>query len=176
MFVYFINSIVLLLFSTMDLFNSAVHSDQLNWQIVDDVVMGGGSNGKFHIDENGHGVFEGIVSLENNGGFSSVRCRFNRKTIEKYSKAVLRVKGDGKNYQFRVKTTTAERHSYISIFQTDGTWQSIEIPFEQMYPAFRGRKLDMPNYKGKEIEEFAFLISNKKAESFTLVIDKISLH
>jgi len=176
MLIYLINSVLLFFFISMDLFNSDVHSEHLNWQIVDDVVMGGRSNGKFHFDGDGHGIFEGTVSIENNGGFSSVRCRFDRIPIENYSKVVLRVKGDGKNYQFRVKTSTAERHSYISIFQTDGSWQSIEIQFNEMYPAFRGRKLAMPNYPGKEMEEIAFLISNKKAESFGLVIDKISLH
>ena len=43
------------------------------WKIVDDVVMGGVSSGKISINEDGHGQFEGTVSLENNGGFSSLR-------------------------------------------------------------------------------------------------------
>lgn len=44
-----------------------------------------------------------------------------------------------------------------------------------MYPTFRGRKLDSPNYSADGIEEIAFLIGNKRAESFKLEIDAISL-
>ena len=175
MFGYFINSLIFFSLATMVLYSSEEKSTILNWQIVDDVVMGGRSNGNFQYDEKGHGVFSGNVSLENNGGFSSLRCRLDPIKMEKFSKVVLKVKGDGKSYQFRIKSSAYERHSYIAHFQTDGSWQTIEITLSDMYPAFRGRKLDMSNYAGKELEEFAFLISNKKAESFRLLLDKISL-
>lgn len=49
-------------------------SNTNHWVIVDDVVMGGKSSGHFKIDE-GKGMFYGEISLENNGGFSSVRYR-----------------------------------------------------------------------------------------------------
>ena len=55
------------------------HNTNLNdWKIIDDVVMGGKSNGKFTIDNDGNGVFSGDVSIENNGGFSSLRYQFNK--------------------------------------------------------------------------------------------------
>ncbi len=44
-----------------------------------------------------------------------------------------------------------------------------------MYPAFRGRTLNMDNLKPNKIEEIAILIGNKKAEKFRLEIDSISL-
>ena len=44
-----------------------------------------------------------------------------------------------------------------------------------MYPTFRGKKLDMPNYDADGIEEIGFLIANKKAEHFKLEIDSILL-
>ena len=44
-----------------------------------------------------------------------------------------------------------------------------------MYPAFRGRKLNAENYPGKQMEMMAFLIGNKKAESFQLEIESIEL-
>lgn len=146
------------------------------WSVVDDVVMGGRSSGRFDINDNGHGVFHGKVSLENNGGFSSLRHRFEKITTTPYTKIVLRVKGDGKSYQFRVKTKSTDYYSYISYFETTNDWQSIEILLEDMYPAFRGRKLDIPNYSAEGIEEIAILIGNKKAENFRLEIDKITLN
>jgi hypothetical protein len=44
-----------------------------------------------------------------------------------------------------------------------------------MYPSFRGQKLELPNYPGQSMEEIAFLIANKTAETFALEIDRIEL-
>ncbi len=159
----------------MVIFDFNKESDLVNWMVVDDVVMGGRSAGEFNINEAGNAVFRGKVSLENNGGFSSVRYRFKEKEAENYSKFVIRLKGDGKGYQFRAKSDQYDRHSYIYNFQTTGDWQTIEIPMNEMYPGFRGMKLNMPNFPAKKMEEIAFLISNKKAESFKLEIDWIGL-
>ncbi len=60
----------------MTLFNFDSKSDISNWRIVDDVVMGGRSNGAFKINDSGNGIFLGDVSLENNGGFSMVQYGF----------------------------------------------------------------------------------------------------
>jgi len=159
----------------MTLFDFSKDSNPANWSIVDDVVMGGRSDGHFEINQEGHGVFYGEVSLENNGGFSSVRYNTGHKEIAGYSKIILKLKGDGKQYQFRVKSDRNDRHSYIFYFETSGDWQHIAIPLSEMKPGFRGRKLNMPNYPAKVLEELAILISNKKEESFKLEIDKITL-
>ncbi len=151
------------------------NSSLKNWRIVDDVVMGGRSAGNFEINDSGHGEFSGMVSLENNGGFSSVRYRFETMNVSDYSKITLRLKGDGKRYQFRVKSNQNERQSYVAYFETSGDWQTIEIMLDDMYPSWRGMTLDMPNFPGNTIEELAFLVSNNKAENFKLEIDRISL-
>ncbi len=151
-------------------------TDISKWYVVDDGVMGGRSAGQFIQNESGKGVFQGTVSLENNGGFSSVRYRFDHKEVSAYKMFVLRIKGDGKVYQFRVKTDSDDSHSYIGKFKTSGNWETIEIPFAIMYPAFRGRTLDLPNFPGKEMKEIAFLIGNKKGEDFMLTLESISLY
>ena len=159
----------------MILIDFSTKSDISDWVIVDDVVMGGRSNGMFNLNQEGHGVFSGEVSLENNGGFSSLRYRFDRKKITGYTKAILTIKGDMKSYQFRIKTSANDRHSYIATFQTTGQWQTVEIDLDSMYPAFRGNRLDISNYQAEFIEEIAFLIANKKAESFQIEIDRVVL-
>ncbi len=151
------------------------NSNPENWTIVDDVVMGGRSSGNFDISDEGYGVFQGTVSLENNGGFSSLRHRFNEISTTPFTKIVLRVKGDGKTFQFRIKANSRDYYSYNSYFNTSSDWENIEISLNEMYPAFRGRSLDIPNFLGGSIEEVAFLIGNKKAESFKLEIDTIVL-
>jgi len=154
-------------------FNKESKTD--NWTVINDVVMGGRSEADFNINSEGYAVFSGQVSLENNGGFSSVRYRFESMDVIKYEKVLLKLKGDGKPYQFRIKADLSHAHTYVKHFQTSGEWETIEIDFKDMHPQFRGRVLDMPNYTGEKMTEIAFLIANKKAEAFRLEIDKISL-
>ncbi|SDS04140.1 Complex I intermediate-associated protein 30 (CIA30) [Formosa sp. Hel1_31_208] len=165
----------LLIMNATILFDFSNTSNIYNWRIVDDVVMGGRSNGSFEINEDGHGKFSGYVSLENNGGFSSLRYNFETKQATEFSKFVLYIKGDGKSYQFRVKQSSRDYVSYIYEFDTTADWMTVEIPFKDMYPGFRGRRLRQANFQGDVMEEIGFLIGNKKAQSFELLIDKIEL-
>ncbi len=161
--------------SAMTIFDFDSKSNIEKWTVVNDGVMGGLSKGTITINENGHALFSGNILLENNGGFSSIRHRFAKKEVSSFQKIMVRVKGDGKTYQFRVKTNSSDSHSYTYSFKTSGKWETIEIPFSEMAPSFRGRRVNLPNYPGKIIEEIALLIGNGKKESFALEIDKIEL-
>ena len=147
-----------------------------NWQIVDDVVMGGESKGQFEINEAGHGQFSGEISLANRGGFSSVRIDLPTLEVTKYSGVRLILKGDGKPYQFRIRNSYLNRFAYSAKFSTTGDWQSIEIPFSSMIATFRGYRLDLPRYEGDKIEEITFLAGNKRNETFKLLVDRIELY
>lgn len=157
------------------IYNFNLKSKIQDWEVIGDFVMGGKSSGHFKINEEGFGVFEGNVSLENNGGFSLVRHRFEKIKVSNHTKFIIKLFGDGKTYQFRIKSNISDEHSYISFFSTSGTWQTIEIPLREMYPWFRGKQLNRPNFPNDHIEEIAFLIGNKKTEKFKLVIDNIAL-
>jgi len=157
------------------IFDFKKDSNIQGWRIVDDNVMGGKSSGSFTLSPDHFGLFEGQISLENNGGFSSVNYRFQKLKVNKDSNIILRVKGDGKNYQLRVKDDSNTSYSYIIPFATSGEWEEIKIPLQDMYPSFRGRKLDLPNFSKDHIEELVFLIGNKKSEKFKLLIDTIVL-
>ena len=150
-------------------------SDIQNWIIIDDAVMGGKSSGSFKLNSEGHGLFEGAISLENNGGFSSVRYKFEKLLVKESTKVTLKIRGDGKKYQLRIKSNSGDYYSYIYPFSTTGKWEELQIPLKDMYPSFRGRKLDQPNFSKDTIEEIAFLIGNKSQEKFKLLIDKIEL-
>lgn len=170
---------LLLLFSlTMDpivLFDFNVKTNIENWKIVDDGVMGGISSSTFFVDASGNGVFKGTVSLENNGGFCSVQHYPKPVSLKEKKIFSIRLKGDGKKYQFRVKSERSNYYSYIYEFQTTTDWQTIEIPITELYASFRGRTVDIPNYDGNNLEEIAFLVGNKKNETFELIIDKIEV-
>jgi NADH dehydrogenase [ubiquinone] 1 alpha subcomplex assembly factor 1 len=144
------------------------------WSILNDGVMGGVSGSSLKISKEGNGVFKGDVSTANNGGFASVRYRSsvnvgNSKSIK------MHLKGDGKNYQFRLKKSASDFESYITTFSTSGKWQTIEVKLSDLYPSFRGKRIDKPNFNASKFDAMSILIANKKNESFELLLDKIEL-
>ena len=157
------------------LFNFDKEASLERWMVVNDGVMGGRSRSTLQRNEAGNGVFAGRVSLENNGGFASIRLDCGKVSIKNAHSLVLKVKGDGKRYQFRIRAQKNDYYSYIQYFETSGEWEEISLPLADFYPTFRGRKLNLPNFSGSNLEEIGFLIGNKQQESFKLVIDSIGL-
>jgi hypothetical protein len=145
------------------------------WQVEDDGVMGGLSQGTFMVTDEGTGVFAGEVSLDNNGGFSSVQYYFDEMDVSAYRTAVLHLKGDGKRYRFLVEAETGARHYYEAEFVTSGEWETIEIPLESLVPVRRGDRLDLPNYPGQTLAQVRLMVANGRAESFRLEVKAISL-
>lgn len=157
------------------LFDFAEPAAMRGWQIEDDGVMGGVSKGTFTRDPAGHAVFSGEVSLDNNGGFSSVQRYFDPIDVSSCHSAIIRIKGDGKKYRFIVESEKDARHYYVANFETNGEWQEIEIPLRQMYAVRRGDRLDLPDYPGKTMAQIRFMIANRKAENFRLQIASVRL-
>jgi len=157
------------------IFNFSKNSKLNNWRIVNDVVMGGASSASFELNNEGHAEFKGIVSTENNGGFASIRYRFSEKDITGKTTIAIRLKGDSKSYQFRLKSKSNTYYSYITTFSTSNSWETVKIKLKDLYPSFRGNKLNEANFNESSIEEISFLIGNKKNESFKLIFDKIEI-
>jgi hypothetical protein len=157
------------------LFDFNENADISSWRVVDDVVMGGVSSGNFELSPEGHALFYGDVSLDNGGGFSSVRYRFQGTEVTPDTKVRIRLMGDGKPYQFLVKHDVRSYYSYQAEFQTTGEWQEVEVPLSEMEPEFRGNRLNRPNFAHSQIQEIHIQIANGKEESFRLMIDEITL-
>lgn len=167
--------LISVIMSKLLLFDFSATDDWSAWEIENDVVMGGNSTSKLERSADGNAIFKGSISLENDGGFASIQYHFAPKNIRGYSKVLIRLKGDGKDYQFRTKADLKEKASYIYTFKTSGEWETIEVPLNEMKPMFRGEEMDLPNFSADEIQEARFLIGNKKAEDFILEIEKIEL-
>ena len=70
------------------LFNFTLPVDAQNWFPVDDGVMGGVSASQIAIrplESSGMLSFSGVVSLENYGGFASIRTRPERVDLSAYT-------------------------------------------------------------------------------------------
>ena len=153
-----------------------IHPPLLRWTSVNDVVMGGVSDSLMQVSEDGKGVFAGHLSLENNGGFASVRAPLPENDFTGYDGIVLRVKGDGKCYNFRVRTDMLfDGVVYRQEFDTvAGKWMDVELPFSDFKPSFRGRIVpDAPPLDPSRIFQIGFLISEKQEGSFRLEVESI---
>lgn len=158
-----------------EIFQFRQDADLRGWEIEDDAVMGGRSQGRFSVNEAGNAVFAGDVSLDNGGGFSSLQYSFAPIDVSAYRRIFLGLKGDGKRYQLRVEAEPSARHAYACDFDTSGEWQVVEIPFADLYAIRHGDRLDLPNYPGQTLARIQILIGNGAAESFRLEIDRIWL-
>lgn len=145
------------------------------WYIVNDGVMGGISKSALVVTDAGHGEFSGHVSLAYNGGFASIQLNKTIKLMQEKKFIVVRVKGDRKTYEFRLKNKISQSESYVQQFNTTGEWENIKLPISEFYPQFRGRKLNIPNFNFDTIDQVSFLIANKQEEDFKLLIDWIGL-
>ena len=151
-------------------FQTATHTAA--WQVVNDGVMGGVSTGGFRL-ANGVAVFQGEVSLENNGGFASVRSLPARHDLAGYDTLVIRVRGDGRRYRFTARTDRSlDSAIYQTVFTTKkGEWEEHRLPLKQFVPTFRGRVLSgEPPLDPAKVTSVGFLIADKQAGSFRLEI------
>ena len=141
-----------------------------HWRSTNDGVMGGVSSGQ--VVESALGlIFKGDLSLENSGGFSSV----NRLVTEDLSQSIgirLRVKGDGRTYQFSARRSFERGGvSWRKAFQTDRSAQTIEILYQELIPTHRGKL--QPHAKvldPVDIGQIGFLIADKRAGEFALCV------
>jgi hypothetical protein len=149
------------------------------WVPENDGVMGGVSEGAGKI-EGGALVFQGKLSLENNGGFASLQTEDGEWDFSKAKGVKLRIMGDGRSYQFRVATDArmkGSRIDYAADFPTEeGKWLEVRIPFSEMKPTWRGRKLKGPELNLGKVEQLRVLLGDKREGSFSLMIDWIATY
>jgi len=153
--------------------------EKKNWQIINDDVMGGVSQSEIIFNDTGTVTFQGRISLENNGGFASTRSKSHSYRLGGYIGLHVRIQGDGKDYQLRVRTDNRfDGISYRYRFATQPeTWMNIRAPFSEFVPVFRGRILrNVSPISPEQIQQVGFLISDKQAGKFRIEIDWIKAY
>jgi len=138
--------------------------------IVNDGVMGGISQSSLRQDAQGM-FFEGLISLENNGGFASMRSsiQFPKGTQQ----IELLAKGDGKRYKLILRTELAPRVTYAADFIAEPTWQTYRFNTSQFKSTFRGQAVDAPPLSFSDVTELGILISNNQSGSFAIQLKKL---
>lgn len=160
------------------LLNSSIMKTENKWRIVNDGVMGGLSSSKVNVQDDKI-IFSGNVSLENNGGFASLRSPVKDYNFENFSGIEIKIKGDGKRYSISMKETTYfSGYFYTSTFETKkDEWITIRIPFEQFELYYFGQETkSSKKLPLNKIKEISLLIGDKQAGNFTAEIDCIKLY
>jgi monofunctional biosynthetic peptidoglycan transglycosylase len=120
-----------------------------------------------------------VLSLENNGGFAQIYSPTETADFSDYSAVRLRIKGDGRRYQFRMATDARFRGSRIAYraeFATEADeWMEVALPFSSFQPSHHGRMLSGPPLDLTSVREIAFLLADGQAGPFALKMEWIGL-
>lgn len=138
------------------------------WRTINDDVMGGVSESRFTATENG-AAFTGTVSLENGGGFASVRGPEDGWDLSDYDGLHLRLRGDGHRYQLTTYTAPGGPISYRAPLRPPEAWTTVHVPFADLVPYRRGTKRpDAPPFDPSRVRTLGFLIADEQAGPFRL--------
>lgn len=154
-------------------------NEQQRWYAVDDGVMGGVSQSTFSVVD-GEGRFHGEVSLENGGGFASVRREPNgfEPTLAGAPGIALTVRGDGRTYQLRLKSTALGSASAYRVKFTPAqdAWETLHFSWDAFEAVRRGTVLsDAPAVTPSDIHQLGFLIADRTSGAFCLQVKHIEL-
>jgi len=169
-------------------FCSMTPSENEKWAPVNDVVMGGCSSSRFHVEEVQDddsvayaGMFKGYVTDENNGGFASVARPItpeDSKVWIGYTGIQLKCRGDGKYYQIKLRTSykgVVTRYKF-EFGPASSEWNLITALFSEFTATFRGRDiLNAPAIDSQHIDEVGLLISKRQLGEFCLQVRDIQL-
>jgi hypothetical protein len=161
-----------------DLFRFHSAESIADWSAIDDVVMGGVSSSRLRHDPAGHALFEGVVSLENNGGFASVRSRPRDLGAPGAAAYRVEVRGDGKRYKVNLRTDEAfDGVNYQAAFAPPpGEWTTVRLPVSGFRPTFRGRAVaGAPPLDPARVRQIGLMIADGQAGAFALAIRAIGV-
>ena len=147
------------------------------WASVNDTVMGGVSSSRHELTEDGTFIFRGNLSLENNGGFASVRSRMEPMDLAGADAFRLRVRGDGHRYQLRFRVDG--EWSWVNYWQgfdtKAGEWIEVELPVEGFRAGWRGEPVPQaPAFDPARPFEITLMATDKQEGEFELEVDWIS--
>ena len=148
-------------------------ADEASWQIVNDGVMGGRSQGYVEVSE---GVlrFTGTLVTQG-GGFTSVRAD-RPVDLTGYDGVELRVRGGGRTFEVEVDDGTRRRGRRVSRrapFETGEAWAWVRVPFSALQTTVFGQSVSAPPINLADVGHFGLYILDGQDGPFRLEVDAI---
>jgi hypothetical protein len=140
--------------------------------------MGGISRSHLRHEVAGYAVFEGVVSLQRNGGFASVRSAAGPLGLAEADACVIEAKGDGRQFKLNLFMGDAfDAVSYQATFTpVAGGWSSIRLPLTEFTARLRGREVaDAPILDPARIRQVGLMIAGGQSGAFVLCVRSIQL-
>lgn len=147
------------------------------WKAIDDRVMGGVSSSRLRHDPAGHAIFEGIVSLERNGGFASIRTTPDNGGKPGAQTCSIEVRATGKRFKLNLLTDDAfDSVNYQVSFTPEPAWQTLHFPLPTFRATIRGREVPgAPALDPTRIRQVGLMIAERQAGAFALEVRRIGL-
>ncbi|MFP4248860.1 MAG: CIA30 family protein [Armatimonadota bacterium] len=157
------------------LFDFRQSGDADDWQTVDDTVMGGRSHSAVTIAEDTL-VFSGELSLENDGGFCSVRSKLSGWDISDCDGLAVTIRTGDREFILTARDEpgrdTVGHHHPLPV--TGDEWQTVHALFADFEAVYHGRVLDEhPGLDTSEVRSVGFLIAGQQEGHFRLEIARI---
>jgi monofunctional biosynthetic peptidoglycan transglycosylase len=140
--------------------------------------MGGVSEGQFQITDEKALEFFGTLSLENNGGFASVRSKAKNLGLAKGDTVVAKVRGDGREYTLNLYLNTPRvAFSYRATVPTKkDEWIEVKVPLDKFEATSFGRPVkDAGAVRPEEVSALGFMLGDKTAGAFKLEVESIKV-
>jgi monofunctional biosynthetic peptidoglycan transglycosylase len=147
----------------------------IEWQIINDGVMGGLSRSAWRLDGSGlH--FQGTLSTANGGGFASIRGALPTP-LTGFSAIGLTVSGDGRQYQLRLRETgAADGVAWRACFDAPGIRQSVELAAGAFEPVIRGRRVVVDGgLTQRSFHHIGFMLTSRQDGPFALTVHDIAI-
>lgn len=147
----------------------------LDWFCVNDTVMGGVSQSRVQQSED-EVVFAGTLSLEQNGGFTSIRSQPADLSLEGTTGFRLRLRGDGRTYDFTARRDDVPIRggSYRVPVQTVADEEVVvEVSLSEFTATAYGRPLASAPplaLAPERIASVGFLLADKQPGPFSLTV------
>jgi hypothetical protein len=163
---------------TSVLFDFADPAAASAWRAIDDRVMGGASCSTLRHDPAGHAVFAGVVSLDRNGGFASVRSSPGERGLAGAQACLIEVRGDPRRFKLGLLTDDGfDLPSHQAGFAPAGAgWETLRIPLTAFRASFRGRDVHgVPALDPARIRQLGLMTADRQAGPFELHVRRIEL-
>lgn len=139
--------------------------------------MGGRSRSRVTFDGS-TAVFEGEVSLENNGGFASVRTRLEPLDLSDRDGIELQIRGRGETLQLRLRTDNGwDGVAYRAYFRArrKAPWCGSRSPLS-VPPGEAASWTTRPPLDPAAVTQIGFLIADGQEGAFQLRVDRIDTY
>jgi len=151
----------------------------LDWFVVNDTVMGGVSSSTVELGESV--LFAGDLSLEQNGGFASVRTPLPRGALVSATALQLQLRGDGRTYDVTLRRSDVPLRagSYRVQVKTEPTGvTTVVLPLSDFQPTSFGRRVAGAPALDSDlarIDTFGVLLADKNPGAFELELLELTV-